>query len=357
MGLPVDRARPVRPGEELEVGRLEAYLLSRLPETRGPLAVEQFPSGFSNLTYLLRLGELELVLRRPPFGNRVATAHDMAREHRVLAALSPVYPLAPRPLLLCEDPEVLGVPFYLMERRRGLIVNRETAPGLALAPAVARRLCEALVDHLAALHRLDAAGSALAGLGRPAGYNRRQVEGWSQRYLAARTHDWPQLEAVARWLGERVPPESRAAVVHNDYKLDNLVLDPEDPARVVGVLDWEMATLGDPLLDLGTTLAYWVEPGDEALLAAGLTPAAPPGSLSRRELAARYAAATGADLGSLLFAYVFGLFKVAVIAQQIYRRFAQGATRDGRFARLDGVVGILGRAAHGALARGEVSPS
>jgi aminoglycoside phosphotransferase (APT) family kinase protein len=356
MGLPVDEARPVRPGEELAVGRLEPFLLSRLPAARGPLAVEQFASGFSNLTYLLRLGDLELVLRRPPFGNRVATAHDMAREHRVLSALAPVYPPAPRPLLYCDDLEVLGAPFFVMERRRGLVLSRELAPRIALPEETGRRLSEALVDHLAVLHRLDAAAAGLADLGRPAGYNRRQVEGWSERYQRARTHDWPALEEVARWLSERVPPESGAAVVHNDFKLDNLVLDPEDPARVVAVLDWEMATLGDPLMDLGTTLAYWVEPGDEELLAAGLMPAAPPGSLSRRELAGRWSAATGADLGNLLYFYAFGLFKVAVIAQQIYRRFAQGATRDPRFARLDAVVGTLGRVARETIDRGEVSP-
>jgi aminoglycoside phosphotransferase (APT) family kinase protein len=342
----VDRAGPVRPGEELDAERLETYLLAELPGARGPLAVEQFPGGFSNLTYLLRLGSEEWVLRRPPFGNRVRTAHDMAREHRVLAALAPVYPPAPRPLLYCGDESVLGAPFYVMERRRGLILHRQTQRRLELPPATARRLSEALIDNLAALHRLDYEAAGLGDLGRPAGYARRQVEGWSERYRRARTDDWPQLEATIAQLGAAIPPAAGAALVHNDYKLDNLVLDPADPTRIVGVLDWEMCTVGDPLMDLGTTLAYWLDPGEASpLAAAGLLAPAWPGSLTRRQLAERYAAATGAGLGDLLFYYRFGLFKLAVIVQQIYARYARGHTRDPRFAHLDRVVGLLGEAA------------
>jgi aminoglycoside phosphotransferase (APT) family kinase protein len=349
-----ETARPVRPGEELDLIRLEAYLRDHLPGEWGRLSVEQFPSGYSNLTYLLRLGETELVLRRPPFGNRVASAHDMAREHRVLAALHPVYPLAPRPYLLCDDPGVLGAPFYLMERRRGVILHRGEAARVEVSAEAARRLSEALIDNLAALHLLDLEAAGLADLGKPQGYNRRQVEGWSERYRRARTHPWLEMEAVARWLSERVPAESSASLVHNDYKLDNLVLDAGDLASIVGVLDWEMATLGDPLLDLGTSLAYWVEARDP-LAAAGIVPVAFPGSLTRRELAARYAAATGADLGHLSFAYAFGLFKIAVIVQQIYRRWAEGHTTDARFAPLDRVVEALGRAAQAATERRDLA--
>lgn len=355
----VDEAGPVRPGEELEVARLEAYLVEHLADASGPLAVEQFPGGYSNLTYLLRLeqgtGDRELVLRRPPFGSRVASAHDMAREHRVLSALAPVYPAAPRPLLYCDDLSVLGAPFYLMERRRGLILHREIHTRLELDSDTARRLSESFIGHLAALHRVDYEAAGLGDLGRPEGYVRRQVEGWSERYRRARTDDWPQLEATMAWLTRELPVESGTALIHNDYKLDNLVLDPREPTRILAVLDWEMATLGDPAMDLGTTLAYWIDPGEESPLAAtGLLPPAFPGSLTRRRLAERYAEVTGADPGDLLFHYVFGLFKIAVIAQQIYARYARGHTRDPRFARLDQVVGLLGEAAVAASERGEL---
>lgn len=267
---PLDAARPVRPGEELDLERLGSYLREHLDATGGELpaslAVEQFPSGFSNLTYLLRLGDRELVLRRPPFGNRVKSAHDMGREHRVLSALAPVYPLAPRPLLYCDDEAVLGAPFYVMERCRGLILRRQLPPGVELGPATARGLAESFADHLAELHGLDADAAGLGDLGRPEGYVRRQVEGWAERYRRARTHDWRALEEVLEWLGahlaEREAVATGAALVHNDYKYDNMVLDPEDLTRVRALLDWEMCTLGDPLMDLGNSLAYWVEAGD-----------------------------------------------------------------------------------------------
>lgn len=367
-GPSLDAARPVRPGEELDVELLGAYLREHLDGAGGELVVEQFPSGFSNLTYLLRLGERELVLRRPPFGNRVKSAHDMGREHRVLSALAPVYPLAPRPLLYCDDETVLGAPFYVMERCRGLILRRRLPPGIELGPTTARGLAESFADHLAELHGLDVEAAGLGDLGRPEGYVRRQVEGWSERYRRARTHDWRPLEDAIDWLGahlaEREAAATGAALVHNDYKYDNLVLDPEDLTRVRAVLDWEMCTLGDPFMDLGNSLAYWVEAGDpEPWREHAFGPTAAPGSLSRREVAERYAetrgrlagaAVPGAGLETLLYDYVFGVFRLAVIGQQIYYRFAQGLTRDPRFATLDRMVGLCGVVAAGALERGEV---
>lgn len=352
-----NRAGPVRAGEELAEARLEAYLLEHLPGTVGPLRVEQFTSGYSNLTYLLQLGPgpgaQELVLRRPPFGNRVETAHDMAREHRVLSRLHGIYPLAPRALLYCDDSSILGAPFYVMERCRGVILHREVHRHLEPEPAVALRLSESFVDNLAALHGLDFEAAGLGDLGRPEGYARRQVDGWRRRYAGARTHDWPEVEEIQRWLEERIPTEAGAALVHNDYKYDNLVLDPQDLTRIRAVLDWEMCTVGDPLMDLGTTLAYWIDPGEGSEVAAlGLLPAPFPGSLTRRGLAERYAGATGAATGDLLFYYCFGLFKIAVIAQQIYARYAKGHTRDERFAHLHHAVAALGRRAVEAVERG-----
>lgn len=351
----LDRPAPMRPGEELDLARLEPYLRAHFPEAVGPLTVEQFPQGYSNLTYLVRLGDRDLVLRRPPFGNQVKTAHDMGREFRVLSHLCDVYPPAPRPLLACDDPEILGCPFYLMERRRGIILRKELPTGLQLGPAVVRRLSETFVDNLAELHSLDYQAAGLADLGKPEGYLARQVAGWTQRYQAARTEDVASVEATARWLADHLPASGLPALIHNDYKYDNLVLDPNELTRLVAVLDWEMATVGDPLSDLGTTLGYWVEADDPpAFRQFRFGPTAEPGSLTRRELVARYAELTGRDVSGMLFYYVLGLFKIAVIVQQIYARYLRGHTRDERFAGLHDVVVALGEAAHHAVQRGSL---
>jgi len=375
--VPLDTPAAVRRGEELDLAALARHLRQHLPAAGlqvaddAELAVEQFPSGWSNLTYLLRFGPHELVLRRPPFGNRVASAHDMAREHRVLAALAPLWPRAPRPYLLCQDEAVIGAPFFVMQRVRGVILRRDAPAGLDLSAERARRLSESLVDGLAELHALDWRAAGLAGLGRPEGYARRQVEGWVERYRRARTDPHPDLESAAHRLADAVPAETATALVHNDYKYDNLVLDPEiftseasESAEETGVddrggspiravLDWEMATLGDPMFDLGTTLGYWVEAADPpALRGFALGPTAVAGSLSRRQLAERYAARTGADLGDLAYYHAFGLFKIAVIVQQIYARWRAGQTRDPRFAGLDRAVGMFGSAAAAALDAG-----
>jgi aminoglycoside phosphotransferase (APT) family kinase protein len=345
----------VRPGEELPMGVLETYLTRHLPGTTGPLVVEQFPHGHSNLTYLVRLREQEFVLRRPPFGNQVKTAHDMGREFRVLSKLSAVYPLAPRPFLYCDDPTVLGVPFYIMERRRGIVLRRAETPGVTIDPATARQLSTALIDNLARLHGLDYRAADLAELGKPEGYVTRQVTGWINRYANARTDDLPEMEQVGRWLGDHIPAQSEAALVHNDYKYDNLVLDPANLTRIVAVLDWEMATIGDPLMDLGTTLGYWIEATDpEEVRAGAFGPTAVPGSLTRRELVARYAEQTGRDVSNILFYYSFGLYKIAVIVQQIYARYVRGYTQDPRFARLNALVVALSRQALRAQATGQV---
>ncbi len=340
----LDRAGPVR--ETLDPARLEAFLRAELPEIDGPFEVAQFLQGYSNLTYLVRAGERELVLRRPPVGSRVASAHDMGREYRVLSGLSRVWELAPRPLAWCPDPSVLGAPFYVMERVRGVILRARPPAGLALGPETARGLSEALADRLADLHRLDYQAAGLGDLGRPEGYVERQVRGWAERYQRSATDPIPELEEVARWLAAHRPPESGAALIHNDFKYDNLVLDPGDLTRVRAVLDWEMATVGDPLMDLGSSLGYWVEAGDpEPLRRFRFGPTDLPGSLGRRELVARYQERTGREVGRLAFYYAFGLFKLAVIAQQIYYRHVQGLTRDERFGALIHAIRVLARQA------------
>jgi aminoglycoside phosphotransferase (APT) family kinase protein len=343
----LDEPRAVRSGEELPIEALQAYLDARLPGL-GAVTVEQFPSGYSNLTYLLRAGERELVLRRPPFGAAVKTGHDMGREHRILAALHPVWPKAPRPVLACADESVLGAPFYLMERVRGVILRGAPGrPGPPLAPEQARRASEALIDTLAELHALDFAAAGLRDLGRPEGYVARQVQGWSERYANARTDDVPEVERLAAWLAGHVPAQGGAALIHNDYKFDNVVFDPGGLGAIRAVLDWEMATLGDPLLDLGTTLAYWADRDDpEEWRQLSVVPVTlQDGSLDRAGVVERYARASGLapDAARIVFAYAYGLFKVAVIAQQIFARFRRGHTQDARFSGLGRVVRACGR--------------
>lgn len=355
MSMHLDETASIRPGEELPVDRLEGSLREHLPGAAGPLIVEQFPQGHSNLTYLLRFGGQELVLRRPPFGNQVKSAHDMGREFRVLSRLCEVYPPAPRPLFYCADESVIGSPFYVMERRRGLVLRKSLPPGVAIDPETARKLSVGLIDNLADLHAIDYRVAGLADLGKPDGYIDRQVMGWTSRYAQARTEELAVMEQVSVWLVEHMPPESGASIIHNDYKFDNLLLAADDLTRIVAVLDWEMATVGDPLMDLGTTLGYWVEASDpEPLCRAAFGPTALPGSLTRRELVKRYQQQTGHSVSHAVFYYAFGLFKIAVIVQQIYARYVRGHTTDPRFARLNALVTILGNQAERAIQTGEL---
>jgi aminoglycoside phosphotransferase (APT) family kinase protein len=351
---PIDRATEVRPGEALDAAALGAYLRAHLPEAGdGEVEVRQFPRGFSNLTYLVTAGDREMVLRRPPFGAQVRGGHDVVREHRILAALHPVYPHVPRPLLCCADESVLGAPFYLMERVRGVVLRDRAPAGVTLDEATMRGVCLATVGTLAGLHAVDWRAAGLEGIGRPDGYVERQVRGWTERWQASRTDDVPEMDEAAAWLAANLPAEGAPAIIHNDFKYDNVVLDPADLTRVRAVLDWEMATLGDPLMDLGTTLAYWSGPGDPPELKTfGVTHL--PGNLDRRAVADRYAAQTGRDVGGILFHYVYGLFKVGVIVQQIYARFRAGKTQDPRFAGLIHVLRAAARTATSAIAHGDL---
>jgi aminoglycoside phosphotransferase (APT) family kinase protein len=341
----LDHPTVVRAGEELSLAMLEPFLLSHFPGNTGPLAVEQFPSGHSNLTYLVRLGDREVVLRRPPFGSKVKTAHDMGREYRVLSKLHSAYPEAPKVLLFCDDESILGAPFYLTERIRGIIIRKDPPAGLDFTPETARRLSESFIDNLARLHGLDLTAIGLGDLGKPQGYLERQVRGWIDRYHGSQTHDLPEVERIAIWLIERTPPMKEATLIHNDYKYDNMILDPKDVTKIIGVLDWEMCTIGDPLSDLGTALAYWVDAEDSnELQQARWSPSNYPSSLTRAQLVERYAMATGRDVSSMAFYLALARFKVAVILQQIYYRYQLGLTRDTRFASLPEKIKILLRA-------------
>lgn len=339
----------VRVGEQIDSRSLSEYLQAN------SVSVEQFPAGSSNLTYLINVDSNELVLRRPPFGNTVKTAHDMRREFDVLSKLSAVYSPAPKPILFCDDESVIGSEFYLMERRRGLIIRGRAPSPLNESPELQRRVCESFMRNLATLHSLDYRSAGLGDLGRPEGYCRRQVDGWSKRYFAAKTDELPQLETAITWLNENIPNESAASLVHNDYKFDNVMLDPDDLTTITAVLDWEMVTVGDPLMDLGTTLGYWMsqDAGTE-LMNMPFNPRALMESISRRELVEMYARASGRPVPDMLFYYVFGTFKIAVIAQQIYARFVKGFTRDPRFSKFNAFVAALGHIGAIALERGRI---
>ncbi|MFT3694317.1 MAG: phosphotransferase family protein [Kofleriaceae bacterium] len=319
-----DKARPVRQGEELDVAKLSAFL--KLPvET---LFVEQFPGGHSNLTYLVRSGGDEYVLRRPPFGSKVKSAHDMGREVAVLSKLAPVYSLAPKVIAYEDSGEVLGAPFYLMERRRGVILRKDAPTD----PATIERICNLLVDALVDLHAVDFQAAGLGDFGKPAGYVDRQVTGWTDRYTKSQTDDIPAMTSVAAWLAANKPPESGAALIHNDYKFDNVIFDPK-LERITGVLDWEMSTIGDPLMDFGTAVSYWAEAKDGGPFQSGLFGiTTKPGFPPRTQIAQRYFERSGRKTDHLVFYYVFGLYKTAVVLQQIYYRFAKGLTQDQRFA-------------------------
>ena len=349
----VDHSAPVRAGEELPIDPLFNYLETQLHELAGPLVVEQFPAGFSNLTYLLRLPNRELVLRRPPIGAKIKTAHDMSREYRILSHLYPIYTKVPRPLLFCDDESIIGAPFYVMERVNGIILRARPPADVELSPALMRTLSETFIDNLAEIHEIDYEGAGLGELGSPQGYVKRQVEGWTKRYYNARTDDVPAIERLAEWLQANQPADSvKAGLIHNDYKYDNLVLATSDLGRVVAVLDWEMATIGDPLMDFGTSLGYWVEAEDpEEWQRHGFGLTALPGSLTRLEMLEHYSRRTGRVIDEPVFYFAYGLLKIAVIVQQIYFRYQRGLTRDPRFAQLGGLVRACGELAQRAIQR------
>jgi len=343
--------RPVRETEQLDWARLESWLRERLPscgipriDLYRPMEVAQFPGGHSNLTYLVRFGDGELVVRRPPLGPVPPTAHDMAREFRWLSAVHPVFPRAPRAYALCDDESIVGSIFYVMERRHGRVIRHEEPPQLAGRPLVRRRVSNALVEALADLHSVDIAAHGLTHLGKPAGFVERQVHGWSERWERSRTTALPDMDALAHWLVRNLPPNPAApAIVHGDFKLDNVMLDPDDSGRVVAVFDWEMSALGDPLVDLGILLAYWTPTAPPGQHDALTTVTSRDGYFTRDEIIDRYAARSGRDLSGLRFFEVFALFKIAVVVQQIYYRFVKGQTDDPRFATFGDRVTILAR--------------
>jgi aminoglycoside phosphotransferase (APT) family kinase protein len=354
--MPSTDTAPIRQGEDLDWSVLERWLRDHLPaqldgaplDPAASFSVEQFPGGHSNLTYCIRIGAREFVMRRPPFGPVAPTAHDMPREYRLLAAIHPHFALAPKPYLLCEDASVIGAPFYLMERRRGIVVRQSVPPEIGDDLELRRRVSESVVDTLVAMHAVDIRATGLVNLGKPNGFVKRQVEGWAKRWERSKTTDLAEMNEAAAWLLERLPPDAEPpALVHNDYKLDNLMLDAADPTRLAAILDWEMCTVGDPLIDVGLLLCYWPQANDPELFAGSLRSVTMlPGWLTRKEIIARYAARSGRDLSNIRYYYTFAVFKLAVVIQQIYYRYHVGQTDDQRFADFDQRVAALAAMTH-----------
>lgn len=331
--LNIDTPASVRSGEELNLDILNEYLKNQIADFQDITALRQFAGGYSNLTYLLQTSTKEYVLRRPPFGAKIASAHDMGREFRVLSLLKGIYNKIPQPTIYCENEQILGVPFYLMERVQGVILRAKDAQNEALRPTLMQELSTNLIDNLVDLHALPLAETGLGALGKPEGYVSRQVEGWIKRYRNAQTDELPHMNAAATWMQSHLPRPQAAAFIHNDYKYDNVVLNPHNWSEIIAVLDWEMATVGDPLMDLGGSLAYWAEAQD-APFAKLFNITWVEGNLTREQVVQRYAQKSGRDLSHMVFYYVFGLYKNAVIAQQIYARWKAGFSKDPRFGAL-----------------------
>jgi aminoglycoside phosphotransferase (APT) family kinase protein len=350
----IDQPVEPRSSDLPDMEKLSAYLRIHVQGAGADCSLLQFPGGFSNLTFEVRCGGKPMILRMPPKGANIRTAHDMGRECRVLGLLHPVFHKVPSIIHYCEDAEVIGRPFYLMEKLEGIILRNRVPQGLELGPERMRAISISAVDTLADLHSIDISQSGLGALGKPEGYVRRQVEGWIGRYEASKTDEVPDMDFAASWMMEHQPADQAPAFIHNDFKYDNLVLDPENMERIIGVLDWEMATVGDPLMDLGTSLAYWAEASDGPVLKPfNLTWL--PGNLNRAEVVRRYAQRRSIPEPDMLFYFVFGSYKIAVIVQQIYARYRKGLTADPRFAQLHHVVKACAHHAAQAIRLGRIS--
>lgn len=342
----IDKSSKIRDGEDLDTSALRKYLRQHMDLTGGALTISQFAKGYSNLTYLLKDSEREYVLRRPPVGAEVKSGHNMLREYKILKALNGHYDKSPKPYVYTDDESVIGASFYVMERIRGVILRAHMPQDMVPSVDKMKAISESFLKTMIELHNVDYQSIGLGDLGRPIGYIERQITGWTKRYSNAKTEEVRAWDVVSKWLVENIPDESSACLIHNDFKYDNLVLDANDWTRVIAVLDWEMATLGDPLMDLGTTLGYWINHNDpDWMKALSLNPSTLAGNPTRDELAERYMTMSGNYSEKIYFYYVFGLFKIAGITQQIYYRYKQGHTKDPRFANLNEVVKALGQIA------------
>jgi aminoglycoside phosphotransferase (APT) family kinase protein len=351
-----DLTTAVRKGEELSEKNLLRFLLDQglVTDESSPMNVRQFYNGYSNLTYLLKIGEREYVLRRPPF-SAPKRGHDMGREFKVLHNLKKVFDKIPEVYAYSEDADILGAPFYIMEKVDGIILTEKEARERNITPTGFRKVADTWLDTFVELHQVDYSAAGLESLGKPQGYVGRQVTNWGKQYLAAATEEVPTAEKVMKWMEANQPAAYQYSLIHNDFKYDNIVFADDHWNAVVAVLDWEMCTLGDPLMDLGTSLGYWTTADDPDFMKHGLpSPTVMPGNPSRTELVQQYALKSGRDIGHLTFYFAYGLFKVAVIAQQIYYRFKNGHTSDMRFARLNEVSALCCNTAWQAIQKNQI---
>jgi aminoglycoside phosphotransferase (APT) family kinase protein len=341
----VKEIMPVRKGEELHLENLTRFLRQSFPDLpTGLLEIKQFSAGHSNLTYLLKIEDWEAVLRRPPLGPVAPKAHDMKREYEWLTEIHPIFPLAPKPLLFTDDHSIIGSPFFLMERRKGIVLDTDFPPNTEPTPEICRNISETMVDTLVELHRLDYKKTKLVHMARPDGFMERQVHGWIYRYERAKTEDIWGVEALTKWLSRHIPSSCEATVIHYDYKLNNALFASDNITKIVGLFDWEMTTVGDPLADLAAAMSYWIQDNDPDILKFGF--GKPPvtvyeGFYTRKEFIERYAEKSGRDVSSINFYLTFAYFKLAVICQQIYYRYKRGQTNDERFKNFDQFVKSL----------------
>ncbi|WP_233269551.1 phosphotransferase family protein [Alteribacillus sp. YIM 98480] len=333
----------VRKGEDFDRETFHSFMrqnVSWWPDEQ--LEVTQFSVGFSNLTYLIHCGDIEVVLRRPPLGPLPPKAHDMEREYTLLQKLYPVFPYIPKPYIFSDDKTVIGAPFYVMEHKKGVVLDKVFPPDLPATEETCKKISHASVDTLAKLHQIDYKKAGFENFGRPEGFIKRQVHGWIKRYQKSKTHEIPEFERLAKWFLNNIPNSKHASIIHNDYKLNNMMFSNEDIGKVEAVFDWEMATVADPLMDLAAALAYWTEPNDSVELKESLpSVTTTPGFISRREFIQRYSLTTGRDIPPIHFHLAFTYFKIAAVQQQIYYRWYNGQTNDSRFGALDQSIQIL----------------
>jgi len=343
-GFSSDATIPVRRGEELDWQVLDRFLKSVIPGLEGKVEVSQFAEGNSNLTYRLKYANDDLVVRRPPFGTKAKSAHSMIREYRIMNELKPVYPAVPDTLVYSADESIVGSEFYVMRRVEGCLIKDQIPTEWNFSAGDTRDFCTRFWEKLIELHQVDYQAAGLGDFGKPQAYVKRQVQGWNQRFERANTPDVDPFGVVRDWLADNMPPDTgRHSILHGDYRIDNVILDTYDPYNILAVLDWEMCALGDPLMDLGNSLAYWVEANDPVELNQLLVqPSNAPGMLTRRQILDLYQHRTGLDTSNFTFYLVYGYWRLAVIVQQIYFRYFHGQTKDERFRSFGTVAQYLG---------------
>lgn len=326
--------------QEVDWTKVERFLRNALPQLpEGEMKVRQFSEGYSNLTYLLQIGDWEGVLRRPPFGEIPPKAHDMEREFKMLEKVHPVFPLAPEPYVYCEDPEVMDKHFYVMEKKQGLVIDEELPEVYGSPEQAGPIISKNVISTLVQLQAIDYKEAGLAEMGKPEGFMERQVKGWIKRYHHSKTDDVEGLEELEQWLTANIPVNEETTIVHNDFKLNNMVIDEENPGLATGVLDWELSTIGDPLSDVGSTLAYWGQ-AEDADIGINII-SSQPGFYSRKEFVEEYAKQSGRDVSNINYYLAFGFYKLAGILQQIYYRWKNGEIEDERFRHLNKAVANL----------------